>query len=370
MSWEVDGDENPRLDMFVVSSSASGSRNRVYGRHKIDADGRWTDWADLGPGAGSSVQVCRARDDRIYLWTVDEESRNITQNSWVPNPNAEARKIKKRQSTPGDDDDDDEDEEEPDEDEDGDGNNSPGPGNPNPDPDEPGNWAFTGSETWNPASDPAQGPAASAPGVACRSSSILHDLIWYDDDAERAWHQSYNDSASSWSEPRSFEGDWVGSPSVFSYSSLSASSDEPQRFDFFGVQANNEVYTFSWTASDGYSRMTSLGGSIVSNPVSIIMPNAPSTRDVFALGSNGKIQHQHYDGTGWAREWEVLDIKAWSAPSAVVFDDGAWVFWLGEGGSLMGGRMEADEGGAEWADQLSVEDLGGDLTLEYFITEE
>jgi hypothetical protein len=316
---------------------------------------------------------------------VDEESRNITQNYWVPTSNAEAKR--KRQTIPPDDeeeedenepDEDEPDEDEPDEDEDG--NTTPPPNNNNPDPGnstEPGTWAFTADEPWIPAADPAQGPAASAPGIACRSSSISHDLIWYDANTNLAWHQSYNDTSSSWSDRRSFEGAWVGTPSIFSYTSLSTSSteeDEPQRFDFFGVQDNKQVYTFSWSSASDYSRMTTLNGSIISTPTSIAL--SPSTRDIFALGSNGHLHHQHYDGTGWQSEWEDLDIEAWSAPSAVVSDDGdAWLFWLGEGGSLMAGRMQKDEGssgggGAKWADQLVVDDLGGDLALEYFIMEE
>lgn len=345
VAWEVDNDDVRRLDVFVVSSD----ENRVFGKHKIEAGGRWAEWTDLGPGAGSAVQACRGRDDRIYLWTTDQESGNVTQNFWVPSSNA------KRQVN-GDDDDEDEDEEDEDESED------------------LGSWLST-TTAWETASNPAQGPSSSAPGVACRSSSILHDLIWYDRDEDLAWHQAYNDSSSSWGSRRSFEGDWVGDPTVLSYSSLSSSSSssssQTQRLDFFGVQSNDEVYTFSWSSTEGYGRMTSLGGSIVSSPASIIIPNvsSSSTRDVFALGSDGKLQHQHYDGTGWAREWEGLNITAWSAPSAVVFSDTAWLFWLGRDGSLMAGSVASDEGGREWADQLEVENLGGDLTLEYFIAE-
>lgn len=352
IAWEVDDDETPRLDVFVVSSS----ENRVFGKHKVENNGQWSDWVDLGPGAGSAVQACRGGDDRIYLWTMDDESYNITQNFWVPGSNNEARRKLKLRQVDGDDDDDDDGEDEEEEEE----SNSAG------------SWTTTGSR-WNAASSPAQGPAASAPGIACRSSNILHDLVWYDRNADRLWHQSYNDSSSSWGSQRSFDGDWVGSPSIFSYSSLSSgASSQAQRFDFFGIQSDDEVYTFSWSASDGYSDVRSLGGSIVSSPSSIQFPSSTaSTRDVFALGSDGQLHHQHYDGTAWSRDWENLNITARSAPSAIVFDGAAWLFWLGEEGSLMSGRMVGnDNPGAEWADQIEVEDLGGDLTLEYFIANE
>lgn len=362
--WEVDGDEHPRLDVFVVSSDA----NRVFGKHKVERDGQWSaDWVDLGPGAGSAVQVCRGGDDRIYLWTADDDSHNITQNSWVPSPTSnEARRILRLKSRQLDEDEDEEEEEEEEENENEEGGN----GN-----DGLGSWSTTGTR-WDTASNPPQGPAASAPGVACRPSSILHDVVWYDRDADRLWHQSYNDSSSSWGTRRSFDGDWVGSPSIFSYSTLSSSSDgrdQQQRFDFFGVQSDDEVYTFSWSAADGYTDVRSLGGTIVSSPSAIIYPSSSdsSTRDVFALGSNGKLHHQHHDGTAWSRSWENLNITARSAPEAVVFDSAAWLFWLGEDGGLMAGRMARSQNpGAEWADHIEVEDLGGDLTLEYFMVDE
>lgn len=354
--WEVDGNETPRLDVFVVSSN----ENRVFGKHKVENNGQWSDWVDLGPGAGSAVQACRGGDDRIYLWTKDDESHNITQNSWVPNPDGEAKRKLKARQVGGDEDEEDEDEE--DENEDGEDEST-----------SQGRWTTTGTR-WDTASNPPQGPAASAPGIACRSSAILHDLVWYDRDAGRVWHQSYNDSSSSWGSRRSFDGDWVGAPSVFSYSSMSfsSSSQDQQRFDFFGIQSNEEVYTFSWSSANGYSDVRSLGGSIVSSPSSIIYPSSTaSTRDVFALGSDGQLQHQHYDGTAWSREWENLNITARSAPSAMVFDDAAWLFWLSEEGSLMTGRMTASRNpGTEWADQIQMEDLGGDLTLGYFLTDE
>lgn len=68
-----------------------------------------------------------------------------------------------------------------------------------------------------------------------------------------------------------------------------------------------------------YSALTSLGGSMLRVPSLVSLEKA--VYDVVALGTGGKLQHKHYDGSGWSAEWEDLEIRAHSAPSVVAMGD-------------------------------------------------
>ena len=373
ISWDEDGEDTPRLDVFVVSSDSGA----VLSRHRIGEDGAWGDWEELGNGAGSAVVACRPRDDRIDLFALDSESWNITHNYWQPNESQEARR--KRQSEPDEDepDEDEPDENEPDEDEspsnptsanptpaDPSPTNPPGPGG---DANSPGSWRFTDNAAWG-AISPGMGPAASAPGVCCRDSTVFTDLVWYTRSDGRLMHAQYNrDGSGAWSTPRSVGGNFIGSPVVH------ATSDDPERFDFFGVQADHELYTFTWRSSrssaDGdYSNLSSLGGSIAGQPS--VVSVAEGVYDVVALSTGGTVVHQHYDGSAWRDDWEDLDVKAMSAPQVVEFDDAVWIFSVNADGQLQASSMDGSDARSTWRGQLRTENLGGDIELDFLLAED
>lgn len=373
ISWDEDGEDTPRLDVFAVSSDSGA----VISRHRIDEDGAWSDWEEIGNGAGSAVVACRPRDDRIDLFTLDSESFNITHNYWQPNPNQEAKKKRQNEEEP---DEEEPDENEPDEDESPEAPNPtiPSPGSPTPttppgsnnggsDPNSPGSWRFSGNTAWD-AISPGMGPAASAPGVCCRDSTIFTDLVWYTRSDGRLMHSQYNRGGNGeWSNPRSIGGNFIGSPVVYT------TSDDPERFDFFGVQADNELYTFTWRSSrsnsDGdYSNLNSLGGSIASQPS--VVSVAEGVYDVVALGTDGSVKHQHHNGTAWREDWEDLDIKAMSAPQVMEFDGMIWLFSVNRDGQLQASNMEDNEGRATWRGQLTTENLGGEIELDFLLAED
>lgn len=371
ISWDEDGEDTPRLDVFAVSSD-SGT---IISRHRIDEDGAWSNWEEIGNGAGSAVVACRPRDDRIDLFALDSESFNITHNYWQPNLNQEAKKKRQEEPDENEPDEDEPDENEPDEDE--------SPSNPTPtnppdsgsggnggsggDPDSPGSWRYSGSTAWD-AISPGMGPAASAPGVCCRDSTIFTDLVWYTRSDGRLMHAQFNRGGNGqWSTPRSVGGNFIGSPVVYT------NSDDPERFDFFGVQADNELYTFTWRSSRSnaegdYSGLKSLGGSIASQPSVVSIEE--DEFDVVALGTDGNVKHQHYNGTAWAENWEDLDIKAMSAPQVMEFDGMIWLFSVNSDGQLQASSMEDNDAGATWRGRLRTENLGGDIDLDFLLAED
>lgn len=275
------------------------------------------------------MKACRPFDERIDLWALDADSSNITHNQWIPSGSEE------------------------DADEDDNSSFSFGA------------WQSTGSSSWD-AMSPSKGPSSSAPGIICRDTGAHHDLVWYERDSGRLMHTQYNRGGSgSWTDPHVVEGDFIGDPLLFS------SQDDTQRFDFFGVQDDGEMYTLTWRSSDSggtYSNLTSLGNTaIVSSPA--VMSPSEDILEVVALGEDGRLKHQHSDEDGWLSNWEDLDVEALSAPTIASFDGRVWVMWLTAEEKLQASSLDVDEGLAQWRGRLQTSSLGGSLELSYLLPE-
>ncbi|KAK7428393.1 hypothetical protein QQZ08_005012 [Neonectria magnoliae] len=302
IAWQSKTYNIPRVDVFAVSSS----EKTVYGR-RLENDS-WSAWDDMGPNAGSQPILCKVYDDRIDIWSTDASDHEISHNwwmSWMDDPT----------------------------------------------------W-YTEGGAWQ--SQPLD-TAASAPGVVCRDTDIIHDIIWYDRDESLVWHQQWNEADQKWLDPQSFHGSFVGDPTVVSF------SDDSERLDFFGVQEDNEMYHFSWSSSDGHSSLKSLGGNITSVPSVVSL--SKGTYDVVALGNNGTLLHTSYDGSEWS-DWDDTGIEAESAPLAVSVDDQVFVFALGKDGDLVCTTMDVSVK-MKWTKSASKKtSLGGDLSRKYYVQED
>ncbi|KPM41705.1 hypothetical protein AK830_g4863 [Neonectria ditissima] len=302
IAWQSKTYEIPRVDVFAVSSS----ENTVYGR-RLENDS-WSAWDDLGPNAGSQPILCKVYDDRIDIWSTDSSDYNITHNWWLSQL------------------------------------------------DDP-TW-YTEGGTWQPQDF---GTAASAPGVVCRDTDIIHDVVWYDRDDSMVWHEQWNEADQKWLDPQSFDGTFIGDPTVVSF------SDDSERLDFFGIQENNEMYHFSWSSSDGHSSLKSLGGNITSVPSVVSL--SKGTYDVLALGNKGTLQHASYDGSDWS-DWDDTGIEAQSAPLAINVDDQVLVFVLGEDSQLVCTTMDVSVK-MKWTKSSATKtSLGGDLSREFYVQED
>lgn len=318
MSWKVK-DKFARVDMVAISTSERTVYNRWYDDYETWAPPDDKEWADLGPNVGSAVAMCTPYTYRLDLWTTDQESRNITHTYWNQKSDDDISDAGKDGQT---------------------GAN--------------GVFFFAGRE-WDP--QPLK-PSRSAPAVACRDSKVYHDILFYADDDNALYHASF-DNDNGWQTSSAWNGDWVGDPTIF------APSDDPERWEFFGVQGNDEMYHLTWTSGSdgGYSSLTRLGGSIISVPSVVSLDKG--VYDVLALGTNGTVQHRHYDGTGWSTDWEDLGVRAHSAPNVGVQGDTVFVAAVTQDNKLK--VWSRDNSVKEsWKGSLKEEDLGGDLSLDFF----
>lgn len=299
IAWESKTYKIPRVDVFAVSSSDK----TVYGR-RLENDS-WSAWEDLGPNAGSQPILCKVYDDRIDIWSTDSPSYDISHKWWMSFMDDSTW------STPG------------------------------------GAWELQG-----------RGVAASAPAVVCRNTDIIHDIIWYDRNKLLVWHTQWNEADKKWLDPQSFDGIFIGDPTVVSF------DDNAGHLDFFGVQEDNKMYQFSWSSSTGHSSLKNLGGNITS--VSSVVSLSKGAYDVLALGNNGTLQHQSYDGSEWSG-WDDTGIEAESAPLAITFDDQVFVFALGGDGQLVCTTMDVSVK-MKWTTSAARKtSLGGDLSRKFYV---
>lgn len=320
MSWSV-RNQFPRLDVMAISTDD----RTTYGRWHSEVEG-WAspdgvDWRGIGPKAGSTISMCTPFTNRLDLWGTDRDTGNITKTEWYQKPSEEV-------SEEGDD---------------GDTNQN--------------GWFYSagGRWSWMPLK-----PARSGIGIVCRESKTYHDVLWYADEDNSLYHAAYTEE-DQWSVSSPWEGEWIGDPTVFN------PSDDPERWEFFGLQQNNELYHLSWSSSSGesgtYSDLISLGGSIVSAPAVISLERG--VLDIVALDTNGTLQHRHYDGSKWSDSWEDLEVRAHSAPTIVTWDKQVYIAAVAQNGSLM--LWWRDDGVDEkWKGSLSTTRLGGDLSLDFF----
>jgi len=314
MTWRVKK-EIPRLDVVAVSTS----EYTVYGRWKSEDEG-WAapEWHGLGPSAGSAVALCVYDEDRLDLWMVDRGTRNITHTYWYQYADEDISDKGQKGDTSV-------------------------------------NGEFLFPDGW--AEQPFPQPSRSTPAVACRDSSIYHDVLWYADEDGSLYHAYYNlNRDGAWRVSTPWKGDWIGDPTIY------APPDDPERWEFFGVQSNNQMYHLTRT-QDGYSSLNKLGGSILSVPAVVSLDQG--AYDVVALGTNGTLQHRHFDGSGWSTAWEDLGVRAHSAPAMALLDGQLFIAAVAKNGTLQVWTRD-DSLAEEWKDSLEVTGLGGDLTLDFF----
>lgn len=303
VAWEMEG--VPRLDIFVVSSY----EKTVYGRHL--ANDSWSDWRSFGPNAGSQPVLCQPYDGRIDLWSTDAKNNDISHNWWM----VPVDPPKDKKSNP--------------------------------------KW-YTDKGSWQLA---RLGSAASAPGVVCRESSIIHDVAYYDKEEGHVWHHQWH-KKKGWLNKQSFKGAFVGDPTLVTF------PDAPERVDFFGLQDDDKLYHYSWTTDDGFSSLYDIGGSIASVPTVISLNKG--TYEMLALDTNGTVMYQHYDGSEFADEWKDLGVKAQAAPLATRYDGKVYIFMVDTDGQMTVATL-AEEGIDGTGNQaFEAKELGGEMSEEYY----
>lgn len=312
VTWNVNG-ELPRLDVFAISSW----ERVVYNRWLSDSED-WddNDWFGMGADAGSAISPCIPSRGTLDLWGTSQDTRAITHSWWI-------------------------------EDEDLSSDDSMITS-------EYGRfWTTEGRWRWE---QPLRA-SRSAPSSVCRNSDVAYDFVYYSQNDVQLIHTWYI-FGDEWRSRDLDHGDWIGDPVLV--------SPDPERWDFFGIQSNNELYHLDWTSTGGYSPMDNLGGNVISQPA--ILSVDRGVFDVVALGVNGTLQHLHFDGSRWSDDWEDLDIEAHSAPSSFIFKDQVHIAVVASDGHLMVWSREASVEEA-WKGSLRSEDLEGDLSLEFLTTE-
>ncbi|CAM1511906.1 Fc.00g094190.m01.CDS01 [Cosmosporella sp. VM-42] len=294
ISWEPEDDVS-RLDVMTVTKEGS-----VWGCHKTD--GAWSSWEAMGPYAASQPVLCRVADDRIDVWSNDQQSHNISHIYWM---GGSAQR-----------------------------------------------WSNNGGN-WN--TENYSGAARNAPAAVCHAANITHNLVWYDRDEGKVWHRSWNKSnyATDW---KGFDGSFQGDPTLFQL------DDDSDRIDFFGVGDDREIKHFSWTSKGGYSELESLGGPFVSVPSFVSL--SKGVYDVVALGEDGWLKHTQDNGAGWWDDWETLNASSTSAPLAVVDGDQVRLLYIDENGEFIAATVDPAQNG-EWT-SLNASSLGSNFTLGFF----
>jgi len=293
-------DGQPRLSVFAVSSAD----NAVYGSYLQDEE--WSAWEQVGPNAGSQPVLCQVGNgtkEYIDMWVTDSESHEVMQQYWDVD--------KDRWSVYD-------------------------------------GFAYTNGT----------GPASTAPAVACRDDDT-YDVVWYGrNDGGALWHRGYNSTIREWGEPRGFGGSFVGNPALF------AQEQSPQRIDFFGVQDNHEVYHFTRNGTE-FSELHSLGGNVTSTPsVTGSVAGGNYTMEVVALGSDGYVRHQQYNGSAWYEDWENLNLSAVGAPLLTKWDGTLNVLFLLREDGLYYSTIE--DGETNWIGKMTMSPIGGSPSLGFF----
>ena len=319
MAWSVQK-KYPRLDVIAVSSSQRRAFNRWYDQKESWAPPDKQEWAKLSPSIGSAIAACKIREDRLDFWAIDIDTGNITHTYWVNWDDDEIVGGGKDGTT--------------------------------------GmiGQFWTGSHNWE--TQMALGQSRSAPAVVCRDSEVYHDIAYYGREDNALYHASFS-MEDDWQTSDPWEGDWIGDPMLY------VPPDDPERWEFFGVQKNNEMYHISWSSRDGggYSSVNELGGNIISVPGVISVDTG--VVDIVALDTKGVLQHRHYDDdNGWSKEWESLGVRAHSAPTITSFDDKLFIAAVSESGNLT--VWTRDNSVAEsWKGSLEENDLGGNMSLDF-----
>lgn len=310
VNWGVRGNFT-RLDVFAI-----GSTDGVVYNRWIDDKEDWedNDWVSIGENAGSPIVTCSPFTTSLNLWSTGADSDDIIHSQWEQKSDNEMNQ------------------------EGLDGISS-----------EQGAFSSTRGGRWGTDLDRT---SAAVHCIQRRGAAAEFDVVYYPKDGRQATVASW--SGRDWSYKSLQEGDWIGNPVLFN-------NDVVERWDFFGLQSDNQLYHSSWTP-DNFPPMNRLGGKLISWPTVVSL--GTDSYDVVALGFNGTLQHLNYDGNRWADEWEDLGIEVRSAPSARTHDRKVFLTAVAQNGSLMVWTRD-NSTSRTWKDSLQVEDLGGDLSLEF-----
>lgn len=309
VSWNVQEDVT-RLDVFAI-----GSDRVVYNRWQSDAE-PWENnkWVKIGDNAGSPISACSPYNGALNLWGTAQDTYDITHSWWVEKDDVTSEEA--MAGITG----------------------------------EQGQFSCTGGGQW----EPEIGRASAAPHCIRRvDTDEDYELAYYSNNNTQVTVSSWSRTQKKWAYEYRQGGNWVGDPILFTPES------DNERWDFFGLQSDNHLYHSSWTPGR-LEAVSKLGGDIISRP-SIISVSAGSY-DVLALGSNGTLQHLHFDGDCWSEDWEDLGIEARSGPSVRVINGQVVFAAVAQNGSLL--AWTRDNGRASiWNGSLRAADLGGDLSL-------
>jgi hypothetical protein len=191
----------------------------------------------------------------------------------------------------------------------------------------------TDGNTWGPSLagkwDQLAGSVSSSLDVGCAAvSSNLQrfDIVAYGPAPEHAMFFKRWNTTGGWQDWAGGKGSYKGDPTVVS---------TPERVDYFGIGADNAVWTTGWTSSTGYSEPLSLGGSFQS-AVSGIAIDAKSRLDILAVGNDTRLKHRGRSHGLWGTEWEDLGGSFNSAPKVVLLNStSVGVFGVGLNGEMI-----------------------------------
>jgi hypothetical protein len=218
-----------------------------------------------------------------------------------------------------------------------------------------GLWADQSEGAWD---STEKGDAAGAPGVACRDSSIEHDLVIYDRSLGSVQHNQFNATSGAWKGWQDQGGSFAGDPVLVSPSS--------SRVDFFGIGTDSAIWHFSWSQSDGYTALESLGGEFESMPSVVVTTSG--RYDIVAVGTDDKLKHGVFTGSTLSGDWEDLGVFSNSAPLLYAVSSAQLgIFILGEDDDVLFSTWTISDD-TTWAGKLSdFSSTGGNLTSTWLI---
>lgn len=175
-----------------------------------------------------------------------------------------------------------------------------------------------GIAAWDGGDDVGSSQTAK-PGVVCRQSEWVHDLVYYDaNGAVRHGMWAWKVPGNHWTEYVNLGGKFKGDPTV-----IAVGAD---RVDFFGIGEDKAMYHWTWTEAGNHTELENLRGSFhsVASAVATGLTSAPAAAapddvriDVVALGTNDRVHHRTMRGMKWVSEWEDLGVEGNSAPMLV-----------------------------------------------------
>jgi len=259
--------QDARVDLFAVDAD-KGSLLQTY-----EQNGQRSAWDEIAPAVSDKVTACR----------MGGESLNRADTWYTTKKNI----VGHYSSTEG--------------------NSSAGP------------YGFTPDDLLEIEAIPTTGVA---PGITCQEGDIQHNLVVYDPDDRTVSHRQWNVPNSAWSEPTvlSSEQKFIDEPVLVDVS--------PERFDFFGVGEDNNLYHFNWLGGT-LSELELVGRDVASAPSAVSVSDGRI--DVVVVGTDGQLKHRSLLGSTWSGDWDDLGVVATGAPLLVSLGGKIYVFVVVDG---------------------------------------